>query len=74
MDKLLVHRTHTKCVLGIYTSVLPILKEYVCLFQSSTCLVHKLHDEQEKLFRNFLALFVKPESFANLTAAELKKT
>lgn len=59
-------------MLGTYTAVLPVLKEYVCLFQSSECLVHRLHDEQEKVFRKFVTMFVQPEMFADLNVHELK--
>lgn len=41
------------------------LKHYVLLFQSKEPKVHKLHDEQEKLVREFLSCFIKPEKFIN---------
>ncbi|KAJ4921189.1 hypothetical protein JOQ06_025912, partial [Pogonophryne albipinna] len=47
--------------LSVYLSVLPILKEYVMVFQESQTLVHKLHDKQLQVFVNFLACFIKPE-------------
>ncbi|CAL8237186.1 unnamed protein product [Boreogadus saida] len=47
--------------LSVYLGVLPILKEYVMVFQGSQTLVHKLHDKQLEVFVNFLACFIKPE-------------
>ena len=44
-----------------YTAVLPLLKKYVCLFQTKEPLIHKLYDEQEQLFLNFLSCFIKAE-------------
>ena len=71
-DKLFVHRAWTQSVLGVYTAVLAVLKEYVCLFQKSECMVHKLHDEQEKVFRKFLTMFVLPQQFSSLSVDQLK--
>ncbi|KAL0978791.1 hypothetical protein UPYG_G00175240 [Umbra pygmaea] len=53
--------TITELHLSVYTGVLPILKEYVMVFQGSQTLVHKLHDKQLQVFTNFLACFVKSE-------------
>ena len=73
-SKLFDHRKWTISVLGVYTAALGVLKEYVCLFQRRQCLVHKLHDEQLSLFKQFLANFVKPECFAELGCSDLKST
>ena len=70
-NKLFDHRKWTVSLLGVYTAVLSPLKQYVCLFQRSECLVHKLQDEQLAVFRQFLALFVKPECFSNLSCEQL---
>ncbi|XP_048107000.1 uncharacterized protein LOC125299671 [Alosa alosa] len=43
--------------LSVYLGVLPILKEYVMVFQGSKTLVHK----EVEVFVNFLACFIKPE-------------
>lgn len=51
--------------LHFYAAVLPMLKHYVLLFQSKDPKVHKLHDEQEKLVREFLSCFIKPEELIN---------
>lgn len=55
-------------MLGLYTSVLPVLKEYVCLFQRSECLVHKC-----TVFQKFLTMFMRAETFAHLSVHELKE-
>ena len=70
--KILLHRDKTQFTLEVYSSALSFLKEYVCLFQSSATMVHKLHVKQIELFRDFLACFVKVEAFKDLKAEELK--
>lgn len=50
-----------KLILNFYSAIFPLLKEYVLLFQSRRPLIHRLHERQEKLLRNFLACFMKPE-------------
>ena len=59
-DKVLFQEKKTLLVLNFYNTVLPLLKSYVCLFQSSEPLIHKLNDKQE-LLRQFLSNFVDPE-------------
>ena len=34
-------------------------------------MIHKLHDEQMQLFKNFLALFIKPEELSPASARDL---
>ena len=53
--------TTLKLIMGFYTSVLPLLKAYVCLFEHKDPMVHLLYEKQHELFTNFLSLFVKPE-------------
>lgn len=45
----------------MFIAVLPLLKEYVCLFQTTEPLVHKLYEKQVKIFKRFLSFFIKPE-------------
>ncbi|XP_061574017.1 zinc finger protein 62 homolog [Cololabis saira] len=59
--------------LNLYLSVLPLLKEYVMVFQTQSLMIHKLHDRQEAVFRKFLACYVRPEKFASLHGRELKE-
>ena len=55
-----------------YHAVLPLLKNYVVLFQSNAPLVHKLHDRHEQLFRDFLSCFIKQEELVDKSATQLK--
>jgi hypothetical protein len=50
-------------VLHFYTSVFPILKEYVLMFQTKQPMVHRLFDKQLELFKVFLTYFLRPEVF-----------
>ncbi|GBN78213.1 hypothetical protein AVEN_45094-1, partial [Araneus ventricosus] len=61
VQKLFKERMRTQLVLHFYTAVLPLLKKYVCLFQTKEPLIHKLYDEQEQLFLDFLSCFLKHE-------------
>ncbi|GBN25381.1 hypothetical protein AVEN_143893-1, partial [Araneus ventricosus] len=61
VQKLFKERVRTQLVLHFYTAVLPLLKKYVCLFQTKEPLIHKLYDEQEQLFLDFLSCFLKHE-------------
>ncbi len=63
--------------LHFYSAVLPLLKQYVLLFQCKDPRVHKLHDEQERLMREFLSCFIKPEYLidskgSNLSGPKMK--
>lgn len=71
-DKVIVRHQKTMLIMHFYMSVLPLLKEYVCLFQSKEPLVHVLHDKQEQVFRDFLACFMKPEVLVKKSARGLK--
>lgn len=55
-----------KLITNLYLSVLPLLQEYIKLFQSGKPLIHKLHDKQFELLKGFLACFVKPEVFRRI--------
>lgn len=70
--KILLHREKTFMFLQAYNAGLEFLKEYVCLFQSNTTMVHKLHVKQVELFKNFLTCFVKPEVFKDMSAKQLR--
>ncbi|KAK1893437.1 Aspartyl/glutamyl-tRNA(Asn/Gln) amidotransferase subunit B [Dissostichus eleginoides] len=52
---------NTNLHLSVYLGVLPILKEYVMVFQGSQTLVRKLHDKQLEVVTSFMACFVKAE-------------
>lgn len=53
-------------ITNLFVSVLPLLQEYVKLFQSGIPLVHKLHNKQFELIKSFLSCFVKPEILTSL--------
>ena len=71
-EKVIYKWPQTKMIMEFYQSVLPMLKSYVCLFQMKQPLVHKLHDEQEKLFSNFLTCYIKSEYLVGKSARQLK--
>ena len=62
----------TMLIMLFYQAVLPLLKNYVVLFQINAPLVHKLHDRQEQLFRDFLSCFSKHEELVDKSATHLK--
>lgn len=63
----------TKLIANLFVSVLPMLQEYIKLFQSSIPMIHKLHDKQFELIKSFFACFLKPEVFASLGNSEIVK-
>lgn len=60
-QKLFHSQIRTKLIMGIFSSVLPLLKAYILLFQSSTPLIHILYEKQWDLLNNFLSCFLRPE-------------
>lgn len=56
-EKLFIYRRKTQLNLHFYVAALPLLKRYVCLFQSSETLIHKLYEEQRQLFVDFFSCF-----------------
>lgn len=62
----------TKLTLEFYASVLPMLKSYVCLFQTKQPMVHNIHDEQTKLFSNFLTCYIRSEHLFSKSAKQLE--
>ena len=71
-QKVVVQTTKTMLTMNFFIAVLPIMKEYVCLFQSREPLIHLLHDKQEQVFKDFMACFVKSENLVHKTAKQLK--
>ncbi|GBL78396.1 hypothetical protein AVEN_254150-1 [Araneus ventricosus] len=72
-EKLFENSLTTKLITNLLVSVLPLLQEYVKLFESGTPLIHKLHDKQFELIKSFLACFMKPEVLATLGDSTKKK-
>lgn len=56
-----------------YAAVLPILKKYVCLFQTKEPRIHRQNDQQIQVFSDFLACFVKPQIIMDKSARQLKE-
>lgn len=61
--KLFVKNVTTKLIVNLYISVIQLLKENVKLFQSNVPLIHKLHDKQIELLRDFFSLLHETGSF-----------
>ena len=70
VDKIIYKEKETRLTLNFYVAVLPLLKEYVLLFQNRRPLVHRLHERQENLMRNFLSCFMKAEN-TKVSSAQL---
>ena len=70
LDALFKYSKKTRLIMRFYIGILPTFKEYVCTFQSSEPLIHKINDAQENLFRNYLGYFVKHEYFSELLPRE----
>ena len=61
IKRLFYKKKMTLLQLSLFSSALISLKEYVMLFQQTEPAIHKLHDNQFKVMRKFLANFIKPE-------------
>lgn len=61
VDKLFHERKLAKLIMGLYSSVFPLLKSFVILFEMKEPLIHLLHEEQVRLFKEFLVCFIKPD-------------
>lgn len=46
VTRIFTQRTQTKLIMGLYTSVLPLLKSFVTLFEMKDPLIHQLYEEQ----------------------------
>lgn len=71
VERVFTQGIKTSLILNFYASALPMLKEYVCLFQTQEPMIHKLHDAQIETTRKFLASFVKAEKLVDLSAKQL---
>lgn len=61
VDKLFHERKLAKLIMALYSSVFPLLKSFVILFEMKEPLIHLLHDEQVRLLKEFLVCFIKPD-------------
>ncbi|XP_025097060.1 uncharacterized protein LOC112565660 [Pomacea canaliculata] len=64
VNKIFILGEQTLILLNLYVSILSILKEYIVFFQKREPVVHRLHDKQTELLKDFLACFVKPEALS----------
>lgn len=60
-DKPFHKRKLAKLIMRLYSSVFPLLKSFVILFEMKEPLIHLLHKEQVRLFKEFLVCFIKPD-------------
>ena len=72
-EALFVERKYTRLILHFYSSVLPLLKKYVLIFQIREPLLHRLRDEQLLLMKDFMGCFVKPELLLNVSGKKICK-
>lgn len=61
----------TAIYLEFYVSVLCIMKEYICVFQTKSPMIHKLHDFQVNAVRKFLQCFIRPEKMQSLAKLDV---
>lgn len=73
IQKIFYQIRKTKLILHFYTAALPLLKQYVCLFQTKEPLIHQLYDKQEQLYLNFLSCFIKQEFIHDRSMKELSE-
>ena len=73
LERLFIQRKKTLLIMSFYRSVMPLLKRYVLIFQSKEPLIHKLHDEQIQVLKDFLTCIMKPESLGNISPRLLSK-
>ncbi|XP_076109456.1 uncharacterized protein LOC143078481 [Mytilus galloprovincialis] len=69
VGKVFYERSYTKMIMGLYSSVLPLLKQFVLTFEMKEPMIHELHEQLVKLFREFLACYVKPEILKSATTS-----
>lgn len=69
--KLFHQKKKTDFIMGVYSSVLPMLKKYVIVFQAKEPRLDSLHDEQLKLLLDFLRCFVRPEKLSGCTSKSI---
>ena len=71
MNALFMYHNKTMLIIRFYIGVLEIFKQYVCKFQATEPLIHKVYDEQESVLRTYIGFFVKSEYFSELVTHEL---
>ena len=69
----LIYKHKSLLISNSYTTILPLFKSMVLVFEQKEPHVHKLHDMMVNNLRSFLACFIKYEVIKNLSAKRLKK-
>ena len=72
IQKLFHNRPQTQLILHFFAAVLPVFKRYVLLIEMKEPKIHKLHDEQVDLVKEFLSYFVKPELLSTIKPEQMK--
>jgi hypothetical protein len=73
VTKLFYEEDTTMLYVDLYMSVLPLFKSFILIFEQSTPMVHKLHDELVDTARCLLGCFIKPEHIKGKSARKLEK-
>ncbi|GFR99492.1 hypothetical protein ElyMa_001046400 [Elysia marginata] len=71
VERLFHNNVKTSFILNFYASALPMLKQYVPLFQTQAPKIHKLHDAQVDTTRKLLASSIKPEKLVDLNPKQM---
>ena len=71
IERLFHERLKTRLTLNFYVAILPLLKQYVMLFEMKDPIVHLLHEKQVQLFKEFLVCFCKPEKVKCMRSRDL---
>ena len=66
IERLFYKSKKTKLIMNFIIASMPMLKEYVCLFEMKSPLIHLLHEKQFTLFKGFLSCFMKAEKIKDL--------
>ena len=61
LKKVFAQRKSTDLIISFYHAVFPMFKSFVLLLEKKEPQIHRLHIEQLRLAKNFLACVLKPE-------------
>lgn len=71
MEKLFYTWIKTDLHINFYTSVLPIFKSFVLVFEQKEPMVHRLHDSFKEVVQSFLCCFMQIEVIKKLSSKKL---
>ena len=72
VEKLIYKHKSLLLISNSYTTILPLFKSMVLVFEQKEPQVHKLHDMMVNNLRSFLACFIKYEVIKNISPKQLK--